>query len=325
MRFPVNFGSPETAKRWSDLRSFQCFPERFFQRLAQRSVRRIIGALSLLACIGALQGCSLIKLAYNQAPELAYWYLDSHLDFTSEQSVQVKASLHQLQAWHRQTQLPVYANTLQQLQQQLLADTTAAQACTVVADVRGKLGTISRQAEPLAASLVGTLDADQIKHLAEKFAKDNVKEEAERLGASPKARQEKRFQQALERAERLYGPLNDAQRAALARRLEQSRFDARLMLAEKQRRQRDALSTLQPLTASQTSTEQALAAMRGLTERALASPDPAYRAYLDQLGQENCQIFADLHNSTTAAQRGKAVDTLKGYVQDLQILNARKS
>ena len=70
---------------------------------------------------------------------------------------------------------------------------------------------------------------------------------------------------------------------------------------------------------------QALAAMRGLTERALVSPDPAYRAYLDQLGQENCQIFADLHNSTTAAQRGKAVDTLKGYVQDIQILNARKS
>ena len=288
-------------------------------------MRRIIGVLGMLAWVGVLQGCSVMKLAYNQAPELAYWYLDAHLDFTGEQSLQVKASLHQLQAWHRQTQLPTYGAVLQQLQQQLLADTTAAQACAVVADVRGKLGTISRQAEPLAASLVGTLDAGQLRHMAQKFAKNNAKEEAERLDDSPRVRQEKRLQQALEQTERLYGSLNESQRAVIAQRLNQSRFDARLSFAEKQRRQRDALATLQPLTSSQASPEQALAAMRGLMERALVSPDPAYRMYLDQLGQENCQTFADLHNSTTTAQRSKAVETLKGYVQDVKTLNARKS
>lgn len=313
----------------SGLRVFQTFSKRLFQRPAPRFAnrwgRRIIGALGLLAWVGVLQGCSVLKLTYNQAPELAYWYLDAHLDFTSEQSLQVKASLQQFQAWHRQTQLPAYALTLLQLQQQLLADTTAAQACAVVADMRGKLSILSRQVEPLAASLAGTLDAGQLKHLAEKFAKDNAKEQAEQLDESPRKRQEKRLEKALERAGRLYGPLNDAQQTELARRLAQSGFDARLSFAEKQRRQRDALTTLQPLTAGQTPPEQARAALRGLMERALVSPNPAYRAYLDQLGQENCQIFTDLHNSTTPAQRGKAVETLKGYLQDIQILNARKS
>ena len=305
----------------SGLPTFQPASERFFERF----LRRIIRALGLLACVGVLQGCGVIKLAYNQAPDLAYWYLDSHLDFTSDQSLQVKAKLNQLQAWHRQTQLPGYALTLQQLEQQLSADTTAAQACTVMADVRVKLGTLSQQAEPLAASLAGMLDAGQLKHMAQKFAKNNAKEQAERLDDGPKGRQDKRFKQALERAERLYGSLNDSQRAMMAKRLEQSRFDDRLAFAEKQRRQRDALSTLQPLTASQASSEQALAALRGRMERALMSPDLGYRTYLDQLGQENCQTFAELHNSTTAAQRSKAVNTLKGYVQDLQTLNARKS
>ena len=299
--------------------------EEFFKRFSPRFVRRIIGALGMMACAGALQGCGVIKLAYNQSPELAYWYLDSHLDFTSEQSLQVKAKLNQLQAWHRQTQLPAYALTLQQLQQQLLADTNAAQACTVVADVRSKLGTLTRQAEPLAAQLAGMLNADQLKHMAQKFAKNNAKEQAERLDDGPKGRQDKRFKQALERAERLYGSLNDSQRAMMAKRLEQSRFDERLSFSEKQRRQRDALATLQPLTASQAPPEQALVALRGLMERALVSPDLTYRTYFDQLGQENCQTFAELHNSTTAAQRTKAVETLKGYVQDLQTLNARKS
>ena len=111
----------------------------------------------------------------------------------------------------------------------------------------------------------------------------------------------------------------------MAKRLEQSHFDERLSFSEKQRRQRDALATLQPLTASQAPPEQALIALRGLMERALVSPDLTYRTYFDQLGQENCQTFAELHNSTTAAQRTKAVETLKGYVQDLQNLNARKS
>ena len=325
MRFPVDFGRPQTARRRLHRGRCENAAERFFPRPANRLVRRIIGALGLLACAGILQGCSVLKLAYNQAPELAYRYLDAHLDFTSEQSVQVKARLHQLQAWHRQTQLPAYAGLLQQLQGQLSRDTTPTQACTVAADVRGKLDTLARQAEPLAASLAGSLDAGQLRHLAQKFAKDNAKEDAERLAGNPEARQEKRLQQALERAERLYGPLNNAQQALLARRLEQSRFDTRLSFAEKQRRQRDALTTLQPLTGGQASPEQALAAVRGMTERALVSPDPAYRAYLDQLGQDNCQSFADLHNSTSAAQRGQAVDTLRAYVQDIQTLSARKS
>ena len=306
-------------------RIFQTFSKRFLQRFPTRLGRRIIGALGLLAWVGILQGCSVLKLSYNQAPELAYWYLDARLNFTGEQSLQVKASLQQLQAWHRQTQLPAYALTLQQLQQQLLADTTATQACAVVADVRGKLGIFSRQVEPLAASLAGTLDADQLKHLAEKFTKENAKEQAERLDEGPRVRQEKRLEKALERAGRLYGPLSDAQQTALARRLAQSGSDTQLPFAEKQRRPRDALTTLQPLTGGQTPPEQVRAALRGLMERALVSPNPAFRAYLDQLGQENCQIFADLHNSTTPAQRGKAVETLKGYLQDIQTLNARKS
>ena len=60
-------------------------------------------------------------------------------------------------------------------------------------------------------------------------------------------------------------------------------------------------------------------------ERTLSSPNPVYRVYMDQLTRENCQTFANLHNSTTVAQRGKAVETLKSYEQDFRTLNAQKS
>ncbi len=281
--------------------------------------------LGLLAVAGVLQACSVMKLAYNQAPDLAYWYLDDYLDLTGEQSLRVKASLSQLQAWHRQTQLPVYITALQQLQQQIPSDITAAAACKVATDIRNNLGAVAHRAESLAAGVAIMLQPGQLKHLEKKFAKTNAKAEDEMEEDREKTRQGKRYEQMLSRAESLYGTLDEPQRAVIARRLEQSRFDVRVLFAEKKRRQHDALQTLQPMATGQSSAAQAQAALRGLVERTMNPLEPVYRRYLDQLSQENCQSFAELHNSTTPAQRSKAVETLKGYEQDFRILNESKS
>lgn len=290
-----------------------------------RFAPRIIGVLGVLAVAAVLQACSVMKLAYNQAPDLAYWYLDGHLDLTGEQSLRVKASLNQLQDWHRQTQLPVYITALQQLQQQLPSDTTAAAACAVAAEVRVNLGAVAQQAESLAAGVAVMLQPGQLRHLAQKFAKTNAEDEDELEDDRPNTRQGKRYRQWLSRAESLYGTLDEPQRAVIARRLAQSRFDVRVLFAERQRRQRDTLQTLQPMAAGQSSPAQAQTALRGLIDRTLNPLEPAYRRYLDELGQENCQGFAELHNSTTPAQRSKAVETLRGYEQDFRLLNTRKS
>ena len=294
-------------------------------RHGRRFHSRIIGVLGLLAVAGVLQACSVMKLAYNQAPDLAYWYLDDYLDLTGEQSLRVKASLSQLQAWHRQTQLPVYITALQQLQQQIPSDITAAAACKVATDIRNNLGAVAHRAESLAAGVAIMLQPGQLKHLEKKFAKTNAKAEDEMEEDREKTRQGKRYEQMLSRAESLYGTLDEPQRAVIARRLEQSRFDVRVLFAEKKRRQHDALQTLQPMATGQSSAAQAQAALRGLVERTMNPLEPVYRRYLDQLSQENCQSFAELHNSTTPAQRSKAVETLKGYEQDFRILNESKS
>ena len=51
---------------------------------------RIIGVLVLAASLGA---CSTVRLAYNNLPELAYWWLDDYLDFTGAQSLRVREEL----------------------------------------------------------------------------------------------------------------------------------------------------------------------------------------------------------------------------------------
>ena len=273
---------------------------------------------------GLLQACSAVKVFYNQSPDFAYWYLDGHFDFNGAQSLQVKDELARLLAWHRQTQLPLYADTLQKLQQQLPADIDAATACAVFGDARQKLLTVSGRAEPAVVAVVQTLNASQLVQLEKRFEKSNASYREDFLEGSTAARQDKRIKEGISRAEMLYGTLEHRQRKVIRQRVQESRFDAALSYAEKLRRQRDALETLKPLTGGKTPAGAAQTAIHGLFERTIRSPNPVYRDYLEALTQDGCQTVAALHNSTTAAQRQKAVDTLKGYELDFRALAAQQ-
>src|SRR6185295_17419252 len=87
---------------------------------------RIIGVLALGA---ALAACSAVKLAYNNLPEVGYWWLDGYVDFDDAQTPRVREELRQLLAWHRRDELPKIADLLQQAQALAPADLTPAQAC----------------------------------------------------------------------------------------------------------------------------------------------------------------------------------------------------
>ena len=63
---------------------------KFTARSAMAQYRAIIRRLlvvSVLAGMSALAGCSAVRLAYHQAPELAYWVLDDYADFNGAQSL----------------------------------------------------------------------------------------------------------------------------------------------------------------------------------------------------------------------------------------------
>ena len=61
-----------------------------------RLVRHIIGALLAVLALLGLGGCSAVKLSYQNAPELTYWWLDSYLDLNDTQSRQLRAELKTL-------------------------------------------------------------------------------------------------------------------------------------------------------------------------------------------------------------------------------------
>lgn len=275
----------------------------------------------LTLALVVLPGCNAIKLVYNAAPSASYWWLDGYLDFDSAQAAQLREDLDGLQRWHRSTQLPEYARLLQRAQALVGAErVTPNQACTLLEDVRREIGNITVRAETGAATLVRSLTPEQLQHLQAKYAKSNEEFRKEWLDASPQEVREKRFDKTLERAERVYGRLDEAQRAIIRQQIELSSFDPKMQQAERLRRQQDTVQVLRSLAASKATPQQTAQALRGLFERYRESPDPALRAYGQRQIDEGCQGFALAHNTATPAQREKAVQRLKAYEKDVRDL-----
>lgn len=285
---------------------------------------RLCGIISLLAAAALLQACSAVKIAYNQAPQLAYLYLDGYADFNEVQSLQVRTDLTKFMAWHRQTQLPGYIDLLQKIQQKMPQDITAVQACDVFADVRQKALALTDYAEPATSGLAASLSAKQITVMERKFAKGNTTWREDYLEGSAKDLFEKRQKSAIKRADMLYGSVTDKQRSLIAQQIEKSQFKAAQSYAERQRRQKDIVQTLGKVIASPQDAATTQGEVRSLLARSIASPDAAYKTYLETITQEGCASFAELHNATSAEQRKKAVEVLAGYEQDFKVLVGKK-
>lgn len=282
---------------------------------------RIISLL-VVACL--LHACSAAKLAYNQAPTLAYLYLDGYMDFNDTQSAQVKAELTKFQAWHRQTQLPGYIDLLQKIQQKLPQDMTASQACEVFADVRQKALVMVDYAQAATANVTATFTQQQLDAMQRKFGKTNATWREDYLDGSAKDILEKRQKSAIKRSDMLYGSVNEKQRGLMTQQIEKSRFSAAQSYAERQRRQKDILQTLGKVMANPQDPATNQQDMRNLLTRSITSPDAAHRSYVEQVTQDGCASFAELHNTTTPDQRKKAVQVLAGYEQDFKSLLAQK-
>ena len=116
--------------------------------------RRLWLALALVATLFTLGACSTARLAYNQAPNLLYWWLDGYMDFNGTQSGQARQDIDAFLAWHRSTELPTYARQLLQWQTLATQDISPAQACAQFDAVRAAVQR-ARRAWPEAPHAAG--------------------------------------------------------------------------------------------------------------------------------------------------------------------------
>jgi Family of unknown function (DUF6279) len=288
--------------------------------------RWIIGvALALL-----LAGCSVLRIAYSQAPTFTYWWIDGYVDLGDAQSVKLREAIDRWFEWHRRTELTRYAALLARAQREVMEPTlSTAQLCTWRDEAQRRLDAALDAATPAFATLMLSLTPEQIRHMERKMAKDGDELRRDFAQADRAERAQGAFKRTLARYENLYGKLDEAQRKKLGDLLAASPFDADRWLAERERRNRDLITLLGTVStagrdaqAADSAKAQAQAAVRVLAERALRSPRPDYRAYQERLTQENCALASAMHNATTPAQRQYARNKLKSWEDDVRLIMA---
>ena len=272
--------------------------------------------------MASLSACSLVVTGYNNAPQvLLFTWIDPHLDLSSAQSRQTKTDLARLMAWHRQQQLPLYAEWLVQMQELAPQQISAAQVCRLAQAMRDSLKPLAAQMESPLTTLALSLQPQQLETMQARFAKDNTTWRKDwKLDASNQDRLDAQTEKGQRNAERFYGKVSKAQQAQLRLLAQSSGFEPERAYAERLRQQADSLLTLKTIALEQRGMQSSRQLVSDWLQRSLNSPDDEYVAYLKKRQTLNCDAVAQFHNSTSPEQRAHAVNLLKSYEADLREL-----
>jgi len=267
-----------------------------------------------------LQGCSAIKLGYQQLPTLSFWWLDSAISFNDIQTDRAKEALANVYRWHRGQELATYSDLLQRVSELSQNNLQASQVCTVWGEVQNLMDRSVRVAAVQAAPVVQLLGPRQLSHLARHLDKKNEDWDKEWLQGNANERLERRVDKTLERYRSFYGDLNPAQMALVKTQVSQSVWTPEWGRQERLRREQDLLSVLRQSSQGKATAAQTETNLLAVWQRAWSPAQESDRAMAAQMAKQACDNLAQLHNTTTAEQRQRAARRMRAYEQDLRDL-----
>ena len=246
--------------------------------------------------------------------------LDGYADFDDAQSLRVREEIAAWFAWNRRTQLIDYADLLLRIDAEVLADTSPERVCGWWSAVRTRYDRAVQHAVPAIADVAAMLKPAQFESIERRYAKANADFRNDFMQRDLATRISESARRVIDRAESAYGDLDPFQRERIERWVADSPFDPQLSFDERRRRQQDALQTLRRLAGEPLDGVKAEAQIQGWLQRLDRSPREAHRAYAERVVQHNCRVAANIHNSTSPAQRRIASQKLRGWAADLRML-----
>ncbi len=286
-----------------------------------------LAKLTALGWLLSLSGCSLVVTGYNNAPNLLmFLWINPHVDLNAAQEKQTLADLKITLEWHRQNQLPLYVDTLKQIQELAKGDVSAEQVCAIADVITDSLDPLIEQFEVPLTQLALSLNADQLRTLKRKYEQDLKDYRKEwKLDASRDKQLDVQVDKGQTNAERFYGSLSTAQEKLLRQLAQDSGYEPERTFAERVRQQKESLALHERILNTQPEAAEAKAMVRQWLQSSLHSSDPAYAAYLKKRKRTNCEAAAQFHNITTAKQREHMMKTLKNYESDVRALMRYKA
>ena len=276
---------------------------------------RIVVLLTLSLLVTA---CNTVKLGYEHLPRLVEWQVDRFLSLDNEQEALVKRHAKSLQRWHRQNLLPVYAEFLGRVKEELRTPVTVAQVAAWRQTAVDGWAPLAEELAPAVADVALTLRPEQIEYLGRAIEKANRKTSGEYLPSDPAKRLEARYERLFERTESFIGDVNEAQEqeirasAAIMARDEETWWQSRLA------RQKAIVDLLAGIATEKPPIEEATRRARlvlvGLFDHHRAG------STIDIAGDA---LTVRLLALATPEQRRQVLKRLDGYREDFDLLASR--
>ncbi|WP_299598776.1 DUF6279 family lipoprotein [uncultured Microbulbifer sp.] len=274
---------------------------------------RAIGA-TLALIILLVGGCSSVRLAYGHLD----WWMDrninKYLDLDGAQEDLLQLRVDEFHRWHRQTQLPRYADYLELL----AADVDSPDANPE------KLKQIEEQVDTfwhssvvmlsdLLLPIVIKLDERQIDQLEENIREE--REESLKKWEKSKRKREKEFRK---QAERWLGDLTPEQDAMIDHQVDTTTFDPKHRDAQRQLWAKEFINTLRNKPDGYQKT------LREMLINPQSLWSDSYRQMQDQLRAQARALASDILTSATPEQRTHLKASLLEYAADFRILAAQE-
>ena len=137
--------------------------------MINQSWRWILGGVSFLL----LTGCT-VSATYNNLDRLARWQIADYVDFDDRQDAYFRAELDRVLYWHRVSELPVYAERLDQLAREINQEFTEPTLEAMILDVRTWAERIEAEAMSMTIELMLSLTDAQVAELPARLEKANA-------------------------------------------------------------------------------------------------------------------------------------------------------
>jgi hypothetical protein len=270
-------------------------------------------AAALAACL--LCGCSMVRLAYDNADSYLRWRAGNYLDVHGEQLDELDAAIDDFHHWHRAHALPQYEGLALEASTRVADGVSPEDLVWGYDSLLAQARTGLREAAQRIAPLLGRLDAQQLSHIETRLAEDNRRFRKEFLRGAEAARRERRAERIAKRLEDWVGTLSQAQRERVQQYSERAPLLAEMRLRDHERVQAAGLALLRSRRI------EALPEFVAYWDRGRA---PAYVAALEAARRELARMLVDLDGTLTAEQRALAVANLRRYAAEFRQLADRR-
>lgn len=282
----------------------------------------ILRLLLVCAAVSLLASCTFTRFAYNQADTAAVWAANSYFDLDGAQKDDLQKRFERFHAWHRNQQLPEYAQFMRTAKTRLQQGVARDDVLWFMDGMRTRVRTAARQAAPDAAALLATLTPVQIDNLKKQWEKDNKKYARERkLNGTQDERVAAEAKRTIKNINDWLIPLTTEQEQKvvdLCRDLPADMYQ--LHYADRLRRQKEFLEVLEHRGEDRARFTQRVTDWVVNWERG-RSPD--YQKRLDAWWTKRADILVSIDKTLTQQQRTAALQRAQGYADDFMTLAGR--